>query len=416
MDRFIINGGHKLSGCVHINGAKNAASAVVLAAITANGVCVIENLPKINDVSILAEAIRRIGAKCEFIDGHTLRIDSSEITGHVIEYDLVRSMRASYYLLGSLLARLKKAVVPMPGGCNLGARPIDQHIKAFEALGAKVTVEHGMVSITADKLTGTNIYLDVVSVGATINAMIASTGAEGVTLIENAAKEPHVVDTANFLNMLGANIRGAGTDTIRIVGSKKLSGCDYMIIPDQIEAGTYMIATAVTGGDVTIKNIIPRHMESLSAKLTEMNCKIEDGDDYIRITRNDPLICANVKTMVYPGFPTDLQPQMTALLTLAKGTSIITETIHDNRFQYITELRRLGGRITVDGRIAIIENVDELTGAEVSATDLRAGVALIIAGLAARGETTIYNIKYIDRGYESIDKKLKALGADIKRA
>ncbi|MDR1538397.1 MAG: UDP-N-acetylglucosamine 1-carboxyvinyltransferase [Clostridiales bacterium] len=417
MDRIVINGQKKLSGVVHINGAKNAAVAIIPAAIAANGVCVIENLPKIEDVSILADALRSIGMVCEFqdSDSHILRIDSTNLTKYEMTYDLARNMRASYYLLGALLGRFKKAVVPLPGGCNFGARPIDQHIKGFEALGAHIRQEHGMLIAEADRLTGSNIYLDMASVGATINIMIAAVFAEGTTVIENSAKEPHVVDTANFLNMLGANIKGAGTDTIRIQGIHSLHGCEYQIIPDQIEAGTYMIASAITGGDVTIQNIIPKHMDSLSAKLIEMNCIIEEGDDYIKVIGDRPLHGVNIKTMVYPGFPTDLQPQMTALLCCAKGTSVITETVFDNRFQYMTELKRLGCDVTVEGRVAVIEGESCLTGAEVRATDLRAGAALVIAGLAARGTTTISNVKYIDRGYENIESKLKDLGADVSR-
>jgi UDP-N-acetylglucosamine 1-carboxyvinyltransferase len=415
MDQIVINGQRRLSGTVHINGAKNAAVAIIPAAITANGVCVIENLPRIEDVNVLAHAIQSIGVKCAFLDTHTLQIDSTNISSYEMTYELAGSMRASYYLLGALLGRFKKAVVPLPGGCNFGFRPIDQHIKGFEALGATITQEHGMISASADRLIGTHIYLDIASVGATINIMLAAIRAEGLTVIENAAKEPHVVDTANFLNMIGAHIKGAGTDVIRIHGVPELTHTEYQIIPDQIEAGTYMIAAAITGGDIKVTNIIPKHMDSLTAKLTEMNCKVEEGDDYVRVYRGGPLQAVNIKTMVYPGFPTDLQPQMTALLSTAKGTSVITETVFDNRFQYITELRRLGCNVTVEGRVAVIEGPSSLTGAQVSATDLRAGAALIMAALAAKGGTTISNVKYIDRGYEDIESKLRALGADIKR-
>ena len=415
MDQLVISGQNKLSGEVFISGAKNAAVAVIPAALACNGVTVLENLPDIEDVTSLVDAITRIGAKCEFIDNHTLKIDSSNITDFCATYGSVKKIRASYYLIGVLLGRFKKAEVALPGGCNFGIRPIDQHIKGFEALGAKVTIEHGMVKAYADKLVGTTIYLDVVSVGTTINIMLASIFAEGVTVIENAAKEPHVVDTANFLNQLGAKIKGAGTDVIKITGVETLHGGEYMIIPDQIEAGTYMIASAITEGDVTVKNIIPKHMDSLSAKLQEMNCKVIEGDDYVRVIGSDNLQSANIKTMAYPGFPTDLQPQMSALLCAARGTALLTETVFENRFQYVTELKRLGGNITVEGRIAIIEEVNELTGAEVTATDLRAGAALIVAALAAKGQTTIGNIKYIDRGYENIERKLSSLGANIKR-
>ncbi len=415
MDYIVINGQNRLTGEVVVNGAKNAAVAIIPAAIAVNGVCIIENLPYIEDVISLVEAMKKIGAKCEFRDKHTLVIDSTKITDYRATYDSVKKIRASYYLLGVLLGRFKEAEVPLPGGCNFGTRPIDQHVKGFEALGATVTIEYGMIKAKAEKLVGANIYLDVVSVGATINIMLAAIFAEGTTIIENAAKEPHVVDTANFLNMLGAKIKGAGTDVIRIKGVENLHGGEYMIIPDQIETGTYMIASAITGGDVKVCNIIPKHMDSLSAKLHEMNCEIIEGDDFIRVIGREKITSANIKTMNYPGFPTDLQPQMTALLCVAEGTGIITETVWENRFQYINELKRLGANITVEGRIAVIEGGTPLTGAEVNATDLRAGAALIVAGLMAKGTTTIGNVKYIDRGYEEIEVKLKRLGADIKR-
>ena len=415
MSHIIINGQKELVGNVSISGAKNAAVAILPAAIIANTVCVIENLPIIEDVTILAEAIRKLGGICTFKDPHTLIIDSSNITSCYAAYDSIKKIRASYYLLGALLGRFKEAQVALPGGCNFGVRPIDQHIKGFEALGAKIVVEHGMIKAKAKKLVGANIFLDVVSVGATINIMLAAVFAEGTTVIENAAKEPHVVDTANFLNMMGAKIKGAGTDVIRILGVEKLSGAQYSIIPDQIEAGTYMISSAITHGDVTVHNIIPKHMDSLSAKLREMNCKVEEGDDFIRVLAKDKLRSANIKTMTYPGFPTDLQPQMTALLSTTNGTGLITETVWENRFQYIAELKRLGADISVDNRVAIIKGVKNLTGAPVCATDLRAGAALVIAGLAAVGQTQIENIKYIDRGYEKIEQKFKALGADIMR-
>ena len=415
MSHIIINGQKKLKGHVNISGAKNAAVAIIPAAIISNDVCVIENLPIIEDVKILAETIEKIGAGCKFKDEHTLIVDSTNIKSYYAAYDSIKKIRASYYLLGALLGRFKKAEVALPGGCNFGIRPIDQHVKGFEALGAKVIVEHGMIKAIASKLVGANIFLDVVSVGATINIMLAAVFAEGTTIIENAAKEPHVVDTANFLNMMGAKIKGAGTDVIRILGVKELHGAQYSIIPDQIEAGTYMISAAITHGDVTVHNIIPKHMDSLSAKLREMNCKIEEGDDFIRVIAKDRLNSSNIKTMTYPGFPTDLQPQMTALLAVSSGTGIITETVWENRFQYIAELKRLGADIKVDNRIAIINGVKNLTGAQVCATDLRAGAALVIAGLAAKGQTRIDNVKYIDRGYEQIENKFKILGADIKR-
>lgn len=412
---LVISGQKRLSGEVSISGAKNAVVAIIPAAIMAQGVSIIENLPCIEDVSSLVDTLSKLGAVCEFLDANTLKIDSTNISSFCATYDSVKKIRASYYLMGALLGRFKRAEVAMPGGCNFGTRPIDQHLKGFEALGAKVEIEHGMVKLNAERLVGAHIYLDVVSVGATINIMIAASMAEGITVIENAAKEPHIVDTANFLNMLGANIKGAGTDVIRINGVETLHGAEYMIIPDQIEAGTYMIAAAAAGGDVTVKNIIPKHMDSLSAKLQEMGCMIYEGDDYIRVVSTGNLNSTNVKTMAYPGFPTDLQPQMTALLCLAEGTSLLTENVWENRFQYINELKRLGCNVTVEGRIAVIEGVKQLTGAEVNATDLRAGAALVIAGLAAKGKTTIGNVKYIDRGYEKIEFKLKDMGANIER-
>lgn len=415
MDKLVITGQKRLHGEVMISGAKNAAVAIIPAAIMANDVCIIENLPRIEDVECLVETMTNVGVKCNFLDEHTLRIDSRNITNFAATYEAVKRMRASYYLLGAFLGRFKKAEVAMPGGCNFGSRPIDQHIKGFEALGAKVRIEHGMIIANADKLVGTTVYLDVVSVGATINIMLASVFAEGTTTIENAAKEPHIVDTANFLNSMGANIKGAGTDVIRIVGVNELHGSTYMIIPDQIEAGTYMIAGAITGGDIKVINIIPKHMESLTAKLTEMGAEIKEGDDWINIKADIPLKSVSVKTMAYPGFPTDLQPQMVALLSTSNGVGVVTENVFNNRFQYVNELKRLGASIVVEDRIAIVEGVRELTGAEVMATDLRAGAALIIGALIAKGKVTIGNVKYIDRGYEYIENKLKALGADIER-
>ncbi|MDR2940726.1 MAG: UDP-N-acetylglucosamine 1-carboxyvinyltransferase [Clostridiales bacterium] len=416
MEYIVLKGQNRLAGEVNINGAKNAAVAIIPAALLVNDICVIDNLPNVEDIYCLIDMLTRLGAKCEFRDRHCLVIDSRGLTFQPATYESVMKIRASYYLLGMMLGRFKKAEVALPGGCNFGTRPIDQHIKGFEALGAKVTIEHGMVKAVADELVGTNIYMDVVSVGATINIMLAAVYAKGVTVIENAAKEPHIVDTANFLNKLGAKIKGAGTDVIKVTGVEKLSGGEYTIIPDQIEAGTYMIAAAVTHGDVIVKNIIPKHMDSLSAKLQEMNCQIEEGDDYIRVTAGHNLVGVNLKTMSYPGFPTDLQPQMSALLSTCNGdTSVITETVWDNRFQYVNELKRLGCNITVEGRVAVIEGASCLTGAEVKATDLRAGAALIIAGLASSGETKISNVKYIDRGYEDVENKLKSLGANIRR-
>lgn len=415
MEHLIVRGRKRLQGEVTVNGAKNAAVAVIPAAILCDDICTIENLPYIDDVISLSDTLNDMGVKCEFLDLHTLQIDSRNISNFCATYESVKKIRASYYLLGALLGRYKKAEVSFPGGCNFGTRPIDQHIKGFTALGADVVVEHGMIKASAKKLVGAQIYLDVVSVGATINIMLAAVLAEGTTVIENAAKEPHVVDTANFLNSMGANVKGAGTDVIRIIGVQKLSGTNYMIIPDQIEAGTYMMAGAITGGDVTVKNLIPKHMESISAKLLEMGINVEEGDDFIRVNVSNPIKGVNVKTLPYPGFPTDLQPQMSALLSIAEGTSIITESVWDNRFQYIDELKRLGADIKVEGRVAVVKGVKYFSGAQVCATDLRAGAGLVLAALAAEGKTTITNLQYIDRGYETIEQKLNGMGADIKR-
>lgn len=416
MDKLVIKGQNKLKGEVIISGAKNAAVAIIPAAIMADDVCIIENLPYIEDVKCLFATLSKMGAKCEYIDKHTLRIDSRNLENVSVTFEEVRKMRASYYLLGALLARYKKAEVAMPGGCNFGTRPIDLHLAGFAALGANVEVKGDIVKVEAEKLTGTSIYMDTVSVGATINIMLAATMAEGTTVIENAAREPHIVDAANFLNMMGAKIKGAGTDVIRIVGVEKLHGAQYTIIPDQIEAGTYMIAAAVTRGDVWVRNIIPKHMDSLSAKLIEIGVGVEESDDAIRIySTGKDFKGTNVKTMAYPGFPTDMQPQMAVLLSICKGKSIITENVWEKRYQYTDELRNLGAKINVEGRMAIIEGVDSLVGTSVDATDLRAGAAMIIAGLCARGETTIGEVKYIDRGYEEVEKKLGLIGADIKR-
>ena len=415
MDRLIVKGGKKLYGEVTISGAKNAAVAIIPASIMAEGVCTIENLPCIEDVTSLFSTLKKIGAKCDYVDDHKYKVDSSQLKNTSANYEEVKKIRASYYLLGALLGRYKQAEVAMPGGCNFGQRPIDLHLKGFKALGAEVEITDEVVRLKADKLIGTSIYMDQVSVGATINIMLAAAMAEGVTVIENAAKEPHVVDTANFLNIMGAQIKGAGTDIIKIKGVEKLNGGNYTIIPDQIEAGTYMIAAAITGGDVLVKNIIPKHMDSLTAKLIEMNVNIEENDDSIRVISNGDLKAANIKTMSYPGFPTDLQPQMTALLSVAEGESIITENVWENRFQYVDELKRLGAIIDVDGRIAKINGIKRFKGNLVKATDLRAGAAMILAGLAADGETTIDNVKYIDRGYEHVEFKFGSLGADIRR-
>ncbi len=415
MEHFVIRGQRKLKGEVSVSGAKNAVVAIIPAAIMAGGVSIIENLPRIMDVSSYVDTLTRLGANCEFIDEQTLKIDASNINEFHATFDSVKKIRASYYLMGALLGRFKQAEVALPGGCNFGSRPINFHLKGFRALGAEVEDLGDIIKLKADKLVGANIFLDAASVGATINIMLAAVYAEGTTTIENAAKEPHIVDTANFLNMMGAKIKGAGTDVIRIQGVKSLHSAQYMVIPDQIEAGTYMIAAAACGGHVTVKNLIPKHMDSLSAKLKEAGCRITEGDDYIEVVSDGNLKAINVKTMAYPGFPTDLQPQMVALLAKANGTSILTENVWENRFQYVNELKRLGCNIKVEGRKAIIEGNPVLSGAEVNATDLRAGAALVIAGLCAKGETKIGNIKYIDRGYERIEHKLRELGADIER-
>ena len=417
MEKIIINGRKPLKGDIYISGAKNAAVAILPAALLIDGSCRIENLPDIRDTRILENTLTQLGAKVIFEDRNTVLIDSSGVNSHIASYEMIKSMRASYYLLGALLGRFGKAEVALPGGCNFGHRPIDQHIKGFEALGAKVSVEGGMIKLSADKLTGSQIYLDVISVGATINLMLAAVMAEGTTVIENAAKEPHIVDTANFLNAAGADIKGAGTDVIKIRGVEKLKGGQvHSIIPDMIDAGTFMIASAATDGDVTVKNIIPKHMESLSAKLQEMNINIEEGDDWIRVTGgNGTIRKANIKTLPYPGFATDLHPPITVLLCLADGNSTITESIWPQRFQYVDELRRMGARIRANGGMAIIEGPASLTGAQVNAIDLRAGAAVVIAGLAAEGKTEVSNVKYIDRGYEDFVGKLQRLGADIFR-
>ena len=416
MSKLCIRGGKRLSGDVVINGAKNAAVAILPAALLVDGVCEIENLPYINDVVLLTEAMKSLGAVAEFVDQHTVRVDATTVYEHCATDDCIGKMRASYYLIGALLGRFGKAKVAMPGGCNFGKRPIDQHIKGFEALGATVTIQEDTIYATADKLVGTQIYLDVVSVGATINIMLAAVLAEGTTTLENAAKEPHVVDVANFLNRMGANIKGAGTDVIRIKGVEKLEGGKYATIPDQIEAGTYMIAAAITGGDVYVRNITPEHMESVSLKMREMGVTIEEGDDYIHVVADKELVATNVKTLPHPGFPTDLQPQMTVLLSVARGKSTIVESIFENRFQYVNQIVGAGAQIEVQGNKAEINGVSELHATELIATDLRAGAAMVLVGLRATdGETVIHDIKYIDRGYEAIEEKLSNLGADIRR-
>ena len=416
MEKLVINGGKALKGSVEINGAKNAAVAILPATVVASkGKCIIDNIPDIEDVHCLERILKSLGCVVNKLDNNTLEIDSSNVSNFEACTDDVRRMRASYYFIGALLTRFKKATVQLPGGCPIGVRPIDQHIKGFEALGAEVTIEHGAVILKADKLVGTNIFFDVVSVGATINVMIAATLAEGVTTLENVAKEPHVVDVANFLNSMGADIKGAGTDVIRIKGVKELKGCAYSVIPDQIEAGTFMIAAAATRGDVTIKNVIPKHLESITAKLREMGAIVEEGDDSVRVTVTNELTGVNIKTTPYPGFPTDVQQPMSALLCTVVGRSLITESIWENRHKHIDELKKMGANIKVEGRIAILDGVDKLTGAVVKATDLRAGAAMVIAGLMAEGETQITSIEHIDRGYPHIEDKFQALGADIRR-
>ncbi len=416
MEKLIIRGQRSLRGEVTISGAKNSSVAILPAALLLDGSCRVENVPEIKDISILIDIMEQLGAKIHYEDKDTLIINSQELTSFEASYDLVNHLRASYYLMGALLGKFKRAEVAFPGGCNFGVRPIDQHIKGFEALGANVELEHGIVKIKANKLVGTRIYLDVVSVGATINIMLAAVKAEGITIIENSAKEPHVVDVANFLNAMGADIKGAGTDVIKIKGVKNLGGgATHSIIPDQIEAGTYMIAAAATGGDVIVKNVIPIHMESLSAKLKEMNVNVEEFDDSLRVSVSDNLQKVNIKTLPYPGFPTDLHPQATVLLCRAQGTSTMTEGVWDLRFQYVDELKRMGANIKVEGRIAVVEGGTPLSGAPVKATDLRAGAAVVIAGLIADGETEIHNVHLIDRGYENLESKLISLGADITR-
>lgn len=416
MERLVINGGNLLKGTVDINGAKNAAVAILPAAIMASeGKCRIDNIPDIEDVHCLERILKSLGCNINKIENNTLEIDSTNVDNFDACTEDVRRMRASYYFIGALLSRFKKARVVLPGGCSIGVRPIDQHIKGFEALGAEVTIEHGAVNVKADKLIGANIFFDVVSVGATINVMIAATLAEGVTTLENVAKEPHVVDVANFLNSMGADIRGAGTDVIRIKGVESLQGCAYSVIPDQIEAGTFMIAAAATGGDVYIKNVIPKHLESITAKLIEMGVTVEENDDSIRVTVDKPLKGVNIKTTPYPGFPTDIQQPMSTLLSIVPGRSLITESIWENRHKHIDELKKMGANIKVEGRVAIIDGVEKLTGAVVKATDLRAGAAMVIAGLVAEGRTEITSIEHIDRGYPHIENKFRALGADISR-
>lgn len=415
MDNFVINGGHELFGEVNISGAKNAAVAIIPAALLAEDTVRIENIPKISDVQLIIEILSRMGAEIKVVNKNTLDINTTNINYQSIPYELTSHFRASYYLIGAMLGRFNKADVALPGGCDFGVRPIDQHVKGFKMLGAQVDIIDGVVCAKAEKLVGTPVYMDVVSVGATINIMLAAVKARGLTVIENAAKEPHIVDLANFLNSMGADIMGAGTDVIKIRGVKHLKGTNYAIIPDQIEAGTYMVAAAATKGNVLIKNVIPKHLESITQKLAKIGVNVEEFDDSVRISVDGPLVKTSIKTMPHPGFPTDMQPQISTLLCLAEGTSIVTDEIFNNRFRYVDELRRMGADISVEGRVAVIEGVGKLMGAPVTAPDLRAGAALIIAGLAASGVTEIDDIYHIERGYEDIEQKLRALGADIEK-
>ena len=415
MEQYIIKGGNPLVGEVEIGGAKNAALAILAAAIMTDETVTIDNLPDVNDINVLLEAISGIGAEVDRIDRHTVRINGSNIENFDIEYDYIKKIRASYYLLGALLGKYKRAEVALPGGCNIGSRPIDQHLKGFRALGAYVDIEHGKIIAEAERLIGKHIYFDVVSVGATINVMMAASMAEGLTILENVAKEPHVVDVANFLNSMGANIRGAGTDVIKIRGVSRLHKTDYSIIPDQIEAGTFMFAAAATRGDVTVMNVIPKHLEATIAKLVEIGCEVEEFDDAVRVVSKGDLHNTQVKTLPYPGFPTDMQPQIGVTLALCKGTSTITESIFENRFKYLSELARMGANVKVEGNAATIEGVDKFSGARVSAPDLRAGAALVIAGMAADGITIVDDIVYIQRGYERFEETLRSLGAVIER-
>ena len=416
MNKYMIRGGRELFGEVTVSGAKNAAVAIIPAALLVDGVCRIENIPQISDVTLFFSILEELGARVRVLNRHAIEIDCHAIHSTRPSYDLARRIRASYYLLGALLGRFGQATVAMPGGCNFGVRPIDQHIKGFTTMGAEVTVEGGFIHTAAKngRLVGAPVYLDVVSVGATMNIMMAAVLAQGVTTIENAAKEPHIVDLANFLNSMGADIKGAGTDSVKIRGVERLTGGSYCIIPDQIEAGTYMTAVAATGGQLLLKNVIPKHMECIGAKLMEMGVSVTEEDDTLLVRRSGPLVKTNVKTLPYPGFPTDMQPQITAVLALAEGTSLVTEGVYGaNRFKYVDELKRLGAHIQVDGKVAVVEGVKQLVGAPIQACDLRAGAALVIAGLAAHGTTELSHIQYIERGYEDLVGKLRAVGADI---
>ena len=416
MEKYIVTGGSRLHGKVTISGAKNAAVAILPATVLARDVCVLENIPNISDVTALLNILRALGARVRLLDKTTVEIDTTHLTEPVVPHELAKPLRASYYFLGALLGRCGRADVSLPGGCNFGGvRPIDQHIKGFRALGAEVSVNYGMVHMTSEALVGEHIYFDVVSVGATMNVMLAAVKARGVTILENAAKEPHIVDLANFLNSMGADIRGAGTDVIKIHGVDVLHGTEYSIIPDQIEAGTYMVAAAATGGDVLVENVIPKHLESIIDKLRRAGATVEEFDDAVRVSRTGRLQHVNVKTMPHPGFPTDMQPQMTTMLCCAEGTSIVSEGVWDNRFKYVDELRKMGANIQMDGKVAVVEGVERLTGAPVKALDLRAGAAMLIAGLMADGITEVEEIHHIERGYSSLVDKLRSLGADIRK-
>ncbi len=415
MEQYVIKGGNPLYGEVEIGGAKNAALAILAAAIMTDETVTIDNLPNVRDINVLLQAIEEIGAHVERVDIHKVKINGSFIRGVNVDNEFIRRIRASYYLIGALLGKYKHAEVALPGGCDIGSRPIDLHMKGFRSMGADIDIAHGLVIARAKELKGTHIYMDKVSVGATINIMMAAAMADGKTVIENAAKEPHVVDVANFLNSMGANIRGAGTDVIRIVGVEKLHATEYSVIPDQIEAGTFMFAVAAAGGNVLVKNVIPKHLEATTAKLLEVGCQVEEFDDLVRVISDGHLKHTQVTTLPYPGFPTDMQPQMAVLLGIAEGTSTVTESIFENRFKYVDELTRMGADIKVESNIAIISGVKRYTGARVNAPDLRAGAALVIAGLAAEGITVVDDIYYIQRGYEALEEKLTKIGAKIAR-
>ena len=414
VEKFVITGGKPLHGEVTISGAKNAAVGILPATILAADVCVIENLPDISDVAVSLKILSTLGAQVKMLNRNTYEIDTTHLTGTNVPDDLSRQMRASYYFLGALLSRFGRAQVAMPGGCNLGPRPIDQHLKVFSALGAEDSVDYGMITVRAKELNGAHIFFDKVSVGATMNGMLSAVMAKGQTILENCAKEPHVVDLANFLNMCGADVRGAGTDVIKVRGVEKLHGCTYSIIPDQIEAGSYMVAAAATGGDVLVKNVTPKHLEPITAKLRRAGIEVEEFDDAVRVRRTGDILPLKINTMPHPGFPTDMQPQIAAVLCLAEGTSVLTEGVWDSRYRYVDEFRRMGAQIQVDGKIAVIEGVEKLTGARIQACDLRAGAAMVIAGLAAQGTTEIGCIHHIERGYEDIVRKLSGVGADIR--